>query len=112
VSDRKREPVAELGDDGYRIVCHTHDVELAAELMRAKLTEDECSRYTMDEFRAGKAHTCTAECRAAVDPGKGRQIYVRKIHCLDSSYGAGEGWAFQYHECQKGRGAFPAVVFR
>lgn len=36
----KREPVAELGAEGYRIVRRTHDLELAEKLMREALSQD------------------------------------------------------------------------
>jgi hypothetical protein len=113
---RKREPVAEIGEDDYRIVRHTHDIELASHLMRAKISEDECPRYTMEDLQARRAHVCTQECedaiQSSVDPGKAKQVYVRILGAIPGSLAEAEGWAFQYYECERGRGAFPAVVFR
>lgn len=88
-----REPVAELGQEGYRIVKFTHDVELAAKVMLEKLTH-EYGKWSADEV------------------GKPRLEWIRIVPCLESSYGAMEGWAFEYqHAKPNTRGAFPAVVF-
>lgn len=41
-----------------------------------------------------------------------RSGYYRKVNCLESSYGAGEGWRWALHEAPgPGRGAFKAVEF-
>ncbi len=88
-----REPVAELGHEGYRIVKFTHDVELATKVMLDKLTR-EYGKFSAEEV------------------GKPRQEWIRIVPCLESSYGAMEGWAFEYQHAKPGtRGAFRAVVF-
>jgi hypothetical protein len=97
---RKREPVAEIGAEDYRIVRHTHDVELATTLMVAKLVKeivDVAWPEPLDQI--------------AVSPGRPRQVWMRIVPCLPGSYGDAEGWKFEYRECDQGRGAFPAVVF-
>lgn len=112
-----KEPVAEIGDEDYWIVRHTHDVDVAAELMRARLFEEHlengCPRQSTADVLARIVHTCGDECRAAIDVGEPHQVWMRVAPCLPDSYGAAEGWAFQYHQADgPGRGAFPAVVFR
>jgi hypothetical protein len=98
---RKRVPVAELGEDDYRIVRHTHDVEEASSLMRALLGD--CTE-----------RGCTDTCPPCppVKLGTPRRVHVRILSRLPGSLAEAEGWAFEYRECQPGRGAFPAVVFR
>jgi hypothetical protein len=90
---RKREPVAEIGHENYRVVRHTHDIELAKKLMHAKISADLGSRYDGEL-------------------GEPRQVWMRITYCLPNSYGAGEGWRIEYREGARGRGAFPAVVFQ
>lgn len=92
---RKREPVAEIGAEDYRIVRHTHDVDLATKLMRARLDEE----YGPPEFGPREV-------------GTPWQAWIRIVPCLPNSYGAGEGWKFEYrHAKPHARGAFRAVVF-
>lgn len=114
---RKREPFAETVDEDYRIVRHTHDVDLAAELMRDEIlkgyAEYGCPEESWADIEAGHIHTCTSACRDAIQLGVAEQKWVRIVPCLPGSYGATEGWTFQYQHADKpGRGAFPAVVFR
>ena len=90
----KREPVAEIGEDDYRIVRHTHDIELARRLMAEKLTaEADYGTYEPHEV------------------GRPRQVWMRVVNALPGSFAEACGWKFQYVECERGRGAFPAVVF-
>lgn len=108
---RKREPVAELAAEDYRIVRHTHNIDLAADLMRAALfAEDGCPdriQITCDK------HASDDDCLAAIDPGKPVQRYVRIQGALPNSYAAAEGWKYQFIEHDEpGRGRFPAVIFR
>ena len=89
------EPIAEIGADDYRIVRHTHDVELATTLMRARL----CGECGSPEF--GPRET-----------GQPRLAWIRIVPCLPNSYGAAQDWAFEYRDAQPGsQGAFRAVVF-
>jgi hypothetical protein len=89
----KREPVAELGADGYRIVRRTHDVELAEKLMRELLSQDTGEPYTWPL-------------------GKPEKTWIRIVPCLPGTLGHGEGWAFEYQQARAGsRGAFRAVIF-
>ena len=114
---RKRAPLAEIGADDYRIVRHTHDIDLARRLMaKAMVDEDGCPAW--DDWPARQQHTCTDECldvamkywaKRLADP---RQVYIRIHAALPNSYAEAEGWAFTYQECERGPGAFPAVVFR
>jgi hypothetical protein len=98
----KREPVAEIGAEDYLIVRHTHDVDLATRLMRAKLIEEyvrEMGALADDDY--------------APDPGKGRPEWIRIVPALPNSYAAAEGWEFTYATAKPhSSGAFPAVVFR
>lgn len=91
---RKPEPVAEIGVEDYRIVRHTHDVELAERLMRARLDEE----YGPPKFGPREV-------------GMPRQVHVRIVPVLPGTYAEDMGWKFQYCECRPSRGAFPAVVF-
>jgi len=115
---RKREPVAEIGAEDYRIVKHTHDIEVARRLMvKAMADEDGCPAW--DDWPAQQHHTCSEECTTFAleywakrlnDP---RQLYVRVQGALPNSYAAAEGWAYEYVEHDEpGRGRFKAVVFR
>lgn len=110
---RKREPVAELGYEDFRIVRHTHDVELADRLMRDKiLAEEGCQQQYMAAM-AGTPHTCSDECRALVVVGKPVQVWARVAPCLPGSYGDSDGWAYTFHYANgPGPGAFRAVEFR
>lgn len=95
----KREPVAELGAEDYRIVKFTHDVELAEQLMRAELAREHSSPEWLDSNEEPSV-------------GRPRLEWVRITPCLPNSYGAFEGWRFVYTYAKgPGRGAFPAVVF-
>lgn len=94
-----RTPVAELGCEDYRIVKFTHDVGLATELMRTRLNEEYRTPVDPEPFRDKNV-------------GKPRLAWIRIVPCLDSSYGAAEGWAFEYQPARANtRGAFRAVVF-
>lgn len=107
---RRREPIAEIADEDYRIVRHTHDVELARKLMRAELrARNGCPMYGREDGcrSAADEETCTHE----IDPGQPQQVHVRIVPCLPGSYGYG-CWEFEYRECKPGRGAFRAVVFQ
>lgn len=98
----KRLPLAEVGDDGYLLVRHTHDVELARALMRSALSDS----YWEPNEAAGKA----ALEQRLIAPF---QIWVRIVNALPNSFAAAEGWPYQYVEQKSpSRGAFPAVVFR
>jgi hypothetical protein len=95
---KTREPVAEIGAEDYRIVRHTHDVELATELMQAELNRD----YGQE---------CVAEFG---EPAVGRpvQVWCRITPCLPNSFGASEGWSSAYTYAEPhSRGSFRAVVF-
>jgi len=101
---RKREPVAEIGAEDYRIVKYTHDVELASRLMLAKLQQERRDQYWPSTIPEDDLPTTA---------GRPKQTYVRIQGALPNSYAEYEGWAWSYHEYDKpGRGAFPAVVFR
>lgn len=91
----RRAPKAVIGADDYLIVRHTHDVELARELMAAALQEEGLPA-------TGIARRLTRpQCR-----------YVRIVPALPNSYAAAEGWPYAYMEQDHpGRGAFPAVIF-
>jgi hypothetical protein len=116
---RKPEPVAEIGADDYLIVRHTHDVQLATKLMRAKLAAswDGCPAWESSVTTKGVdyvrlSHPCTEKCLESINPGTPRQAWIRVIPCLDNSFGAAEGWEFEYRDAEPhSRGAFPAVVF-
>ncbi len=101
---RRREPVAELGDEDYRIVRHTHDVELARRLMAERLTAELRAEF-------GRHFDETEDAFSPADVGTPQQVHMRIVPCLPGSYGDGEGWRFEYRHCGPGRGAFPAVVF-
>jgi hypothetical protein len=107
---RKREPIAEIGCEDYRIVRHTHDVRLAAGLMRAKLLdEDGCPEMDCDWGVWGKRKVCLHKR----DLGGGEPLWVRIVPALPNSYAAAEGWKFTYqHTAPHAIGAFPAVVFQ
>lgn len=102
-----REPVAEIGDDDYRVVRHTHDVGDAETLLRAKLG---CH----SEIGCCESEGCyTTGCTGVVDVGTPKLVWLRIVPCPPRSVGAAMGWKFHYWECDRpGRGAFPAVVFR
>lgn len=105
---RRNDPVAEIGHEDYLVVRHTHDVTLAAQLMRAKLlAEDGCPQWHAPEER----HTCTGACLPDAALGRAAQVHLRVVPCLPHSYGAAEGWEFEYQRAEPGPGAFPAVVF-
>lgn len=109
---RKREPVAEIGAEDYRIVKHTHDVEQAAKLIRAALlAEHGCPGD--GNFTDFCADDHDPHCPHRVTTGTPRQVYVRIQGALPNSYAAAEGWSYAYHEVSgPARGAFPAVVFQ
>ena len=115
---RKREPVAEIGTEDYLIVKHTHDVELARQLMAAALI-DENGCPAWDDWPARQHHTCTDECTAVAMKhweqrlAKPQQVWVRVQGALPNSYAAAEGWSYCYWPSEQGRrGAFKAVEFR
>lgn len=104
----KREPFADVCGDGYRVVRHTHDVELARELLRvAELKQYGCPGGADFSF-------CTdlndPNCPHLTIRGEGKQVYVRIITTLPGSP-VGDEFAYLYQECEPKRGAFPAVVF-
>lgn len=104
MSRRKREPVAEIGAEDYRIVRHTHDIAEATVLMRALLG---------DHREVGCDERCyTDGCEGAVNLGKPQQEWIRIVPALPNTYAAGEGWKFTYQSTRpRARGAFRAVVF-
>lgn len=95
---RRRQRVPEVHyviEDGW-LVRHTHDVELATWLTRHHVVRVE--RWSAEA------------ARASIRPETARQDWYRVTPCLPNSYGAGEGWAFQYTVAEPGgRGAFPVV---
>lgn len=92
----RREPVAELGAEDYRVVKHTHDVALAERLMREAVAKDR-----------------GLELHEVGTPGRPVAVWLRVQPCLPNSYGAGEGWSYAFHPTAAGaRGAFRAVEFR
>jgi len=95
----QRAPVAEIGAEDYRIVRHTHDLELATELMQSKLNS-ECSPMDLKDF--GPPHV-----------GRPRRVWCRIVPALPNSHAAGEGWAYSYSiDAKPGTpGVFPAVEF-
>ena len=110
---RKREPVAELGAEDYRIVKHTHDVELAARLMRAELLKaDGCP----GDIRDGGGHCDdwrNPDCPHPLNLGKPVQVWVRIVPALPNSYAAAEGMDYTFNPAEPGSpGAFRAVEFR
>lgn len=101
-----RDPQAYIGVDNYQVVKFTHDIELATRLMRDAI---------LDEFGCWTLHctaTSMAPCEHPQRIGRPVQVWLRTVHCLPNSYGAGEGWDWQHvHAKGRGRGAYPAVVF-
>lgn len=96
---RKREPVAELGAEDYRIVRHTHDIELAEMLMRAELARENGYPEWLDPAREPSV-------------GKPRLAWIRIVPALPGTWAEAEGWSFEYQDARPHtRGAFPAVVF-
>lgn len=105
-------PVAEFGAEYFRIVRHTHDVELATKLMGDKLLADGCPVYSLADARAGIQHTCGDPCRAEIRIGTPHLVWCRIVPALPGSFAESEGWRFAYMtDAKPGRGAFPAVVF-
>lgn len=107
---RKREPVAEICDEDYRIVRHTHDFELAAKLMRAEvLKADGCpgdGRDYCPDFRG-------EGCPHLVRLGKPVPVWVRIVPALPNSYAAAEGLRYTFNPAPPhAPGAFRAVEFR
>lgn len=107
---RKREPVAEIGAEDYRIVRHTHDVDLAEQLMRVEQL---------------KQYGCPGDgfnyCKDLWDPacphpfrlGKAEQVWVRIVPALPNSYAESEGLKYTFNPAKPNeRGAFKAVEFR
>jgi hypothetical protein len=100
-------PVAEIGDEDYCIVRHTHDVDLAKQLMRGKWLEvNGCPGGPDFSFCVDES-----KCEHAPDLGEPRQVHVRILPALPGSHAELEGWKFEYRECEPKRGAFRAVVF-
>lgn len=106
----RRQPVAEIGDEDYRIVRHTHDVDLATRLMRDRMVAElGCLRRTFQDT----LHTCTDECLDEYDPGKPVPVWVRIVPALPNSWAASEGLHYTYNPAKPHtRGAFKAVEFR
>lgn len=103
-----REPMADVCDDGYRIVRHTHDVELARELMRAaEIRQYGCPGGADFGFCADLNNP---DCPHLTIRGEGRQVYVRIITTLPGMPADGH-FGYIYKECEPKRGAFKAVVF-
>lgn len=93
---RKREPEALPLTEGGWLVKHTHDLDLAARLVRAGLVKEE--GLTEDEAAAVK-----------LDP---RPIWCRILGALPGSCAEAEGWGWEYrHASGPARGAFRAVEF-
>ncbi len=94
---RRREPEAVLCADGVVLVKHTTDVDLARRLALDALVADDA---------------VPAELRGEYNLGRVRVGHIRIVGCLPNSYGAGEGWGWQYlYAAGPARGAFPAVEF-
>jgi hypothetical protein len=109
---RKHEPVAEIGVEDYRIVRHTHDVELATKLMRSKLI----AYYGCP----GDGKSPDGFCRPFDSPdcphphalGRPQLEWIRIVPALPGTFAESEGWKFTYQPTKPhARGAFPAVVF-
>lgn len=93
--------MAVLMAEGEVLVKHTHDLELAEQLARTLLAEE---NLESDER--------TPEALAAFRLGTSIVGHFRVVPCLPGSYGEGEGWAWELHRARgPGRGAFPAVEF-
>lgn len=92
----KRTPeVHYVMDDGW-LVRHTHDVDLAANMVRHHLVRNE--RWTADA------------ARTSITTDRAKVRWYRVTPCLPGSYGDSEGWAYQYTVAEPGgRGAFRAV---
>lgn len=86
-------PVAETCEDGLRIVKYTHDVLLAEILMRNLLG---CH----SEIGCCETEGCyTTGCTGYVQLPPPKRVFVRVLPSRE------------YLECERGPGAFPAVVF-
>lgn len=107
---RKREPVAEIGAEDYRIVRHTHDVELAERLMRAELLrENGCPGDGWNFCPDFQNPDCPHDFRL----GKPVQVWVRIVPALPNSYAAGEGLSYTFNPADPhSPGAFRAIEFR
>jgi hypothetical protein len=109
---KTRIPVAELGAEDYRIVRHTHDVDLATRLMRAEILkehgcpggdtwDDHCPDFRGDD------------CLHDVRLGKPVQVWVRIVPALPNSWAASEELDYTFNPAEPAsRGAFRAVEFR
>lgn len=99
---KRREPTAVYLSEGDGVlVKHTQDVELAAQLARAEIAAQELPSSER-----------TPEVVGAIQLGRPRVGWYRITHCLPSSWGAGEGYAWTYWPTTgPTRGAFPAVEF-
>ena len=96
---KKRKPEALMTADGAWLVKHTHDIDLAAQLVRAAIVEG----YYAD---------CGAVYLRKPDAGQGRAIWCWIGGPLPGSLAQAEGWAWQYHYADAPRrGVFPAVEF-
>lgn len=94
--------MAYIGAEDYRIVRHTHDVELATQLMTERLRAELREEYWPDPAPP-----------TAFNLGTPKKVYVRIQGAIPGSQAEAEGWSYAYHEySEPGRGAFPAVVFR
>ena len=104
----KHEPYADVCEDGYRIVRHTHDVEMARELLRiAELKAYGCPGGRKFEMCEDLRNP---DCPHLTIRGAGRQVYVRIIQVFADNP-LSDDFAYLYKECNRSRGAFPAVVF-
>jgi hypothetical protein len=108
----QRAPGAEVGAEDYRIVRHTHDVELATKLMRAALlaaTGCPGDGLSPDGFCKPLNNP---DCPHPFALGNPQQEWIRIVPALPNSFAAFEGWKFTYSPAKPhSRGAFPAVVF-
>lgn len=91
-------PVAEIGDEDYLIVRHTHDIEDAKAIMATKLVNE---GLKPDEVvRRLRLHQPV-------------QVWVRIVPALPNSWAASEGLRYTFNPAEPGSpGAFRAVEFR
>ena len=96
---KKPEPEAVIFDDGYLVVKHTHDVELAALLMSQLMVRQGWYEYA----RAAQEYRLHSP----------KQVYLRVRAALPGSEAAAMGWKLVVDEVDEpARGVFQAVVFR
>lgn len=96
---RKRKtppPEAVFGADGFLFVKHTHDLDVARELMANALRE----QYSWPADSITRQLTRYKVC------------WVRQTPALASSYAASAGWPYAFHEQDHpARGAYPSIIF-